>query len=48
MSKNNEIQRKSDHKIAFPTKDENALTTLWHSADDYGDHELNFKATLLM
>ena len=34
MSKNNEIQRKSGHKIAFPQNDKNALTTFLHSTDD--------------
>ena len=30
MSKNNEIQRRSEHKIAFPAKCRNALTTFLH------------------
>ena len=34
MSKNNEIQRKSEHKIDFSTNDKNALTTFLHSTDD--------------
>ena len=34
MSKNNEIQKKSEHKIAFPQNDKNALTTFLHSHDE--------------
>ena len=34
MSKNNEIQKKSEHTVAFVQIDENALTTFLHSTDD--------------
>ena len=34
MPNNKEIQRKSEHKIAFLQKDENARTILLYSADD--------------
>ena len=34
MSKNNQMQKKSEHEIAFPRKDENAYATLLHSVDD--------------